>query len=160
VRTKSMDVESFCIRDVITVDADTSIAQCAQSMHDDHVGSLVVTEIKNDRRVPVGIVTDRDIVIEVIACALDPQTITAGDIMAQPLVTARTSEDLMTALARMREHGVRRLPVVDDTGALAGILSADNLWEVLAEEMDGLVRVIKAEQLKEARTRPLLHKSR
>lgn len=151
-----MTVDDLCVHSVVSVERDTPLAQCAKIMHDDHVGSLIVTETRGgNRQVPVGILTDRDITIEVVAFSLDPATITAGDIMAQPLVTAQSGEDIMSVLARMREKGVRRVPIVASDGSLTGILSADNIWEMLAQEVDALVRVMKSEQLREFRTRPL-----
>jgi len=97
--------------------------------------------------------TDRDIAIEVVAFGVAADALTAGDIMSGDPAIAREGDDLLAVLATMRERGVRRLPVVDADGALAGIVSADNLWEVLAEEVDGLVRVIRAEQTRERATR-------
>ncbi len=141
MRSKATTVGEYCVREVVTAGRDTPIVACAKRMHDEHVGSLVVVEQRDGLAVPVGIVTDRDIAIEVVAFEVDASTLTAGD------------DDLLSVLAVMREHGVRRLPVVDAAGALAGIVSADNLLEVLAEEIDGLVRVVKAEQSRERSTR-------
>jgi CBS domain-containing protein len=118
-------------------------------MRSEHVGSVIVAEGSQ----PAGIVTDRDIVIEVVATGLDPATLTAGDIMSTPLATVRESDDILDALARMRERGVRRLGVVDADGRLTGVLAVDNLLEALAEQIDGVVRVLKAEQTKETLTR-------
>jgi len=153
MRAKSTSVADYCVRDVVTVTRDTPVAQCARTMHDEHVGSVVVVEPRDGRRMPVGVLTDRDIAIEVVAFGIDPAALTAGDVMARDLATLREHDDLLAALALMREHGVRRLPVVDAHGALRGIVSADNLVEVLAAELDGLVRVIKAEQTRERGTR-------
>ncbi len=153
MRSKATTVGEYCVREVVTAGRDTPIVGCAKRMHDEHVGSLVVVERRDGRDVPVGIVTDRDIAIEVVAFEVDASTLTAGDVMSTDLALARESDDLLSVLAVMREHGVRRLPVVDAGGALAGIVSADNLLEVLAEEIDGLVRVVKAEQSRERVTR-------
>ncbi|MCM5569271.1 CBS domain-containing protein [Burkholderiaceae bacterium FT117] len=153
MRARSSTVADYCVREVVTVDRDMPIVDCAKLMHDAHVGSLVVIEMKNGRKVPVGMLTDRDIAIEVVAFETAPDALTAGDIMSGDPATATETEDLLAVLATMRERGVRRLPVVGADGALCGIVSADNLWEVLAEEVDGLVRVIKAEQTRERATR-------
>lgn len=136
-------------RNVVTTAADTTLVQCAQLMRNEHVGSVVV--IAQDK--PLGIVTDRDIVIEAVAVQLDPSTLTAGDVMSQPLATVLEDDDLFDALARMREHGVRRLPVVNADGRLTGLLAVDNVLEVLAEQLDSVVRVVKAEQTKETALR-------
>jgi CBS domain-containing protein len=154
MRSKSFHIGDLCIRDVISVQRETPLSTCAKIMHDDHVGSLVVTDGDGAARKPVGIITDRDITIEAVAFSLDPATMTAGDIMSPHLVTARKDEDLLAVLARMREHGIRRVPVVEANGLLYGMLTADNILELLAEEVDGLVHVVKSEQVRELRTRP------
>jgi CBS domain-containing protein len=88
-----------------------------------------------------------------VAVGLDPMILTAGDVMTTPLATVRDADDILDALARMREHGVRRLPVLDDAGHLSGIVTVDNLLEALAEQLDAVVRVIKTEQTRESATR-------
>ena len=153
MRARSSSVADYCVRDVVTVDRDMPITDCAKLMHDEHVGSLVVVDAKGGLKVPFGMLTDRDIAIEVVAFGVAADALTAGDIMSGDPAIAREGDDLLAVLATMRERGVRRLPVVDADGALAGIVSADNLWEVLAEEVDGLVRVIRAEQTRERATR-------
>ncbi len=122
-------------------------------MHDEHTGTVVVIMEKQKLKIPIGIITDRDIAIEVVAFGLDAKTLTAGDLMTPHLATAREDTDLLAALAMMREHGVRRLPVVDSQGALAGIVSADDLLAVMASEMDGLVALVRAEETHERVTR-------
>ena len=83
VATKRISVNAPKLRDAMTVEPDTPLVQCARLMHDANVGSLAVTVLRNGQRVPIGIVTDRDITIEVVAFSLDPNVITAGDIMAR-----------------------------------------------------------------------------
>jgi CBS domain-containing protein len=122
-------------------------------MRAEHVGSVVVVEERGGERRPLGIVTDRDIVIEAVAAGLDAGTLTAGDVMGQRLVTVNEEDDVLTALARMREHGVRRLPVVDRAGRLAGILTIDNLLEAFSEQLEAAVGVVKAEQTRETTLR-------
>lgn len=149
MRVQTALVRDLAVRAVVKVDRETTVADCAKIMRNEHVGSVIVATGSE----PEGIVTDRDIVIEVVAMGLDPAALTAGDIMSTPLATVRESDDLFDALARMRERGVRRLAVVDDAGRLTGVLAVDNLLEVLAEQVDGVVRVLKAEQTKETQTR-------
>jgi CBS domain-containing protein len=102
----------------------------------------------------VGVLTDRDIAIEVVAFGLDPATMTAGDVMSERPAVVEEDDDLLDALAHMRERGVRRLPVVRPDGALAGMLALDNLLEALGEEIDGVLGVMRAQRTKELRTRP------
>jgi CBS domain-containing protein len=146
--TQHITVEQVCVHTVVAIHHDLPIAQCAKIMHDDQVGNLVVTEVHDGLRLPIGILTDRDITIKLVAFSLDPNVFTARDIMAQPLVTARLDESLVSALTRMQLHGVRRLPVVSQTGALLGILEADDIWEIFAEEVDSLERIILAKRAK------------
>jgi CBS domain-containing protein len=153
MRARSTTVDSYCVRNVVTATRETPVARCAQLMHDEHVGGLVIVDERGGQSIPVGMITDRDIAIEVVAFGVDAQTLTAGDIMAGELAVARDDEDLLSVLATMREHGVRRLPVVGADGSLMGIVTADNLWEVLAEEVDGLARVVRAGQTRERKTR-------
>lgn len=153
MRARSSTVADYCIREVVTAGRDMTITACARLMHDRHVGSLVVVENRGGREFPVGILTDRDIAIEVVAFGVNADALTAGDIMSAAPALAQEDEDLLSVLATMRERGVRRLAVIDADGALAGIVSADDLWEVLAETVDGLVRVIRAEQTRERATR-------
>lgn len=153
MRAKTVTVRDLATMQVVTVQPQTTLAECAQIMRTQHVGSVIVVDDKGRRDNPVGIVTDRDIVIETVAVDLDAKTLTAGDVMATPLATVNDSDDILDALAKMRECGVRRLPVVNGDGALAGIIAVDNLLEALAEQLDSIVRVIKAEQTKETALR-------
>lgn len=114
-----------------------------------HVGNLIVAEEKDGKRLPVGIVTDRDLVIEVIAQRVMPDNVTLADIMSVTLVTAHEDDDLMDTIKRMRAKGVRRIPVLDADNALAGILSVDDVIDLLAEELTDLAHLITREQRRE-----------
>ncbi len=153
MRARTVTVRDLAAQEVVTVTPTTTLIECAKIMRTQHVGTVVVIDDQGSTDTPRGIVTDRDIVIEAVAVGLDPATLTASDVMAEPLATVRDSDDILDALARMREHGVRRLPVLDSAGHLAGIIAVDNLLEALAEQLDAVVRVVKAEQTREAMTR-------
>jgi CBS domain-containing protein len=146
-------VRDLANHQVVTVQPTATLAECAQIMRNQHVGSLIVVNDVEQRDTPVGIVTDRDIVIEAVAVGLDPNTLTAADVMTAPLATVREMDDILDALAAMRGHGVRRLPVVNADGALRGIVAIDNLLEAMAEQLDAVVGVIKAGQSKETTLR-------
>lgn len=152
-------VEQVCVHAVATIKQDLSISQCAKIMHDEQVGSLIITEVRDGLHLPIGILTDRDITTKVLAFSLDPHVFTARDIMAQPLVTARMDESLVSALTRMKLHGVRRLPVVSHTGALLGILEAEDIWEIFTEEMDSLESTILAKRSKSLSKQPTPRKA-
>ena len=148
-----MSIGELCNRDVAFAMRETTIAAAARLMRHYHVGSLVVVDEKAGRRVPVGIITDRDIVVEVVATGLDGGTITVGDIMVHEIVTAPESMGVMETIQLMRVKGVRRLPVVDAGGGLAGIVTVDDLLDVLAEELSELARIVVREQVREAQLR-------
>lgn len=144
----------ICGRDVVITTAETTVSQAAKLMRHQHVGSVVVIESTNgDGRKPIGIVTDRDLVVEVMAVDLDPQTITVGDIMPGELVTARADEGALEAMQTMRAKGVRRLPVVDESGYLLGLVAFDDLLEVVTEELSELTHIVRREQARETTTR-------
>lgn len=148
-----MNVGNACTREVVTCLASTSLAEVATRMRDRHVGAVVVIDDEQRRR-PVGVVTDRDIVIEIVATGLDANTITAGDVMLDGLVTVELDSDPIEAARLMRTRGVRRLPVVDRNGALAGIVTLDDLVHLLSTEMGHLARLIERQPKREAQLRP------
>lgn len=148
-----MQVGEICTREVVCANIETTIAAAAKLMRQYHIGDVIVTREDNGRRIPLGIVTDRDVVLGVVAPELNPATLTVGDVMGPELVTAGEFEDVFDAVQRMRNKGVRRIPIVQEDGSLAGILSIDDVIEILAEEMNQLARLISREQLHEQETR-------
>jgi CBS domain-containing protein len=122
----------------------------ARIMRQKHTGDLVVVDDGDeDAREPVGIITDRDIVVEVLAQGLNPATTTVGSIIRTPVVVAHEKEDATTALERMREHGVRRIPVVSDHNRLVGILTVDDLLKLLAADATALTELVSRQQHRE-----------
>lgn len=154
MRSSSLKIRDVAVHEPVTARPTDSIGICARRMHDEHVGCLVVVEESDGDAFPVGVLTDRDIAIEVVAFGLDPATMTAGDVMSERPAVVEEDDDLLDALAHMRERGVRRLPVVRPDGALSGMLALDNLLEALGEEIDGVLGVMRAQRTKELRTRP------
>lgn len=148
-----MAVGELCNREVVVVRRDESALDAARLMRQHHVGDVLVIEERDGRREPVGIVTDRDLVVEIMAPELDPNAITAGDIMGIDLATVRENTGVFEAIQYMRTKGVRRLPVVDERNGLVGILTLDDLLELLSEELLALSKLVGAEQQKEAKSR-------
>ena len=144
-----MPIGEICNREVVIVQADKPALEAARLMRQYHAGDVVVVEERGGLQVPVGIVTDRDLVVEIMAPGLDPAVITVGDIMAPELATVMENIGVFEAIQYMRTRGVRRLPVVDDKGGLIGILTLDDLLELLADELIALVRLVKREQKRE-----------
>jgi len=148
-----MAVGEICNREVVITAKAVSVVDAAKLMRSHHVGDLVVVEEKGGRKHPVGIVTDRDIVVEVVAAGVDPDALKVGDIMGPEVATVRESEGLFEALRYMRDKGVRRMPVVDRDGGLVGILTLDDLLSLLAEEMTELAKLVSHERQREATVR-------
>jgi len=145
-----MAVGEICNREVVIAKKALSVVDAAQLMRTHHVGDLVVVEEKDGRKQPVGIVTDRDIVVEVVAAGVDADALKVGDIMGPEVATVRESEGLFEALRYMRDKGVRRMPVVDSTGGLVGILTMDDMLSLLAEAMTELAKLVSHERQREA----------
>jgi len=149
-----MPIGEICIREVIICNRATNVLEAAQLMRRYHVGDLVIVEELGGKRIPVGLITDRDIVISVIALQADPTRVTAGDLISREIVVVSEDRGVFETIGQMRAHGVRRLPVVDQQGALAGIVSVDDLIELLAEELSKLPKLVSKEQAQEAERKP------
>lgn len=148
-----MPISEICNREVIIVQRNNTILEAAQLMRQHHVGNLVVVEERGGVRVPVGIVTDRDLVVEVMAPAIDQTVLTVGDIMVTELATVKENAGVSETIEYMRAKGVRRVPVVDPSGGLVGIVTLDDMLELLAEELLALAKLVKHEQNKETMSR-------
>lgn len=149
-----MKVGEVCNREVVIVRPDETLLEAAKRMRQRHVGDLVIAQERGGRRFPVGVLTDRDLVIEILAREADPEAITAGD-LADPdaLLSARSGDDLLEALDGMRSRGVRRMPVVDRDGALVGILTMDDVLELLSEQLSDMVKLVARQRQREAAVR-------
>jgi len=141
-----MNVGKYCTRDVIITDTDSSILDVTKLMRTHHVGSVVIVSGNNDDVRPVGIITDRDIVVEVLAKDVPLDSITVQDVMSRSPVLAREDDDLFATMETMRHKGIRRIPVVDSLGLLVGILTTDDLLEIIYEEVGNIVSLVSHEQ--------------
>ena len=148
-----MTIEAICNREVITVQRDATVLHAAMLMREYHVGDVVVIKNHKNKVVPIGIVTDRDLVMEVVATELDCRVITVGDIMLSSLTTAKDSLGVLEVIQLMTSKGVRRMPVVDDGGSLLGIVTLDDLLLLLAKEFGSLSKLVEREQENEATKR-------
>jgi CBS domain-containing protein len=147
-------VGEICMHDPIVATRDMTIAAAAALMRNHHVGSVIVVDrIAGGLSLPLGIVTDRDLVIEVMATGLDPKAITVGDIMAPELATIVATEDTGAAVRLMRVKGVRRLPVVNEDGRLLGLVSFDDVLGVVVEDLQELAETPGLERSRESRQR-------
>lgn len=148
-----MAVGRICTRSVIVVDRAESAREAASLMRKHHVGDLVVTNDRDTERKPLGVVTDRDIVVSVVALGVDPDKITVGDIMSSHAFTAHEDEDELDVAQRMRGLGVRRIPVVDRQGSLVGIVVMDDLLEHLSEGLSSIAHIHDRQREHEATAR-------
>lgn len=137
-----MPIQDLVREDVVTSSRDASITELAQLLRDEGVGSVIVTEGET----PVGIVTDRDLATRVLAEAEDPDGLTAADVMSTDLCVASPNAGFYEAAEVMAENGVRRLPVCTEDDELAGIITADDLTELLADEQQQMAAIIRAQR--------------
>jgi len=148
-----MLLKEICTPDVACCNAGTTVLAAARLMRQKHVGDLVVVDDPEGDQTPLGIVTDRDIVLEVLGRDRDPGATAVHEIMRGPAVVARETEDSAVALERMKLHGVRRLPVLGLDRKLVGIVSLDDLLRQLASDAALIAEVVAREQTREQRSR-------
>ncbi len=148
-----MLLRDVCTMDVACCAAATTAAEAARLMRHHHVGDLVVVADPDAERIPLGVVTDRDLTIEVLAAGLDPAVTTVGELIRHPVVIATESEDTADVIERMRAHGVRRIPVVDGRGAAVGIVTLDDMLRHLAGEIGSLLDIVDLGRRREQRAR-------
>jgi len=140
-----MNAATLCTRAVATCGPLASVAEAAAAMRGLHTGDLVVVREDNGVQVPLGVLTDRDIVLAVVSPDADARALFVADVMSQPAVLAHRGDDVWLLVRRMRQHAVRRLPVVGDDGGLIGIVTLDDLLYAVASLLDEM-RLIAARQ--------------
>jgi CBS domain-containing protein len=143
-----MTAGEVCNRQVVFTRPETPIVDAVGLMKAHHVGDVVVVREPDGKRVPIGILTDRDVALAVEGLLRLPQ-LRVADVMSADLVTSPESENLYDALKKMHSHGIRRLPVVNDRGGLEGILTFDDVVELLSEELTDLAKLVAKEQKRE-----------
>jgi CBS domain-containing protein len=127
-----MSVQAHCQREVQTVSAAASIRATAQQMESNRLGCLIVVDA-HER--PVGVITDRDVVLRGLQQGNDPEQMRAGDIMSKVAAKARGAMPINTAILRMGTDGVRRMPVIDPHGRLAGVFTYDDAMQQVAKNL-------------------------
>ena len=149
-----MTIGSICKRNVAVAPKGESVVDAAKRMRMMHVGTVIVVEEREGRQVPIGILTDRDIVLSIVASDAEHLPfLSIADAMSDDLLTASEETSLVDALKLMQERGVRRLPVVDHSGALAGIVTADDVIRFLADELGEVAKLLNREEQVERRYR-------
>lgn len=148
-----MNVGEHCKRQVVAIGTASDVAVAARLMREAHVGFLVVYEQNDELRRPVGVLTDRDIVLQIVAREVEPRSVTVEDVMTRAPLTAREVDDLPDLLQAMRLAGIRRVPVVDARGALSGIIALDDAIDLVTGLLCEISGSIKSEQRQEWRAR-------
>lgn len=152
-----MNIGTLCSRRIVTVDSSCSLTQAASLMRERHVGALVVTTASSGGTRVTGVVTDRDLVIHVLAQGIDGEDVDIGDLAHPHIASVSEKDDLSHALSVMERHGVRRLLVTNDEQQLIGIVSLDDLTAACASDMDRLSKVIRSGMGREsAETTPVI----
>lgn len=137
-----MLLKDICTPNVVVCTKQTTVLEAARLMRRKHVGDLVVVDDPHEEGVPLGVVTDRDLVIEVLGNGLDPAATTVGSLMRTPVVIAHESEDSAKLIERMRAHGVRRVPVVGHEGEAVGIVSVEDLLRCCVTDVAALLDIM------------------
>jgi len=143
-KERCMNIGTICRHRIVTVDSQAPLTEAATLMREHHVGALIVTREGDDGVRVCGVVTDRDLVLDALANGLDGARVTVGELASPQPVSVSEDDDLDTALALMRDSGVRRLLVVDGDRQLTGIVSLDDLVECCVELVAGLGEVIRS----------------
>lgn len=142
-----MNVGSICSRRVVTAGPQLDMHAAAELMRQEHVGFLVVVpEEPRGPQPPLGVLTDRDIVVAVVAKRADPAAVKVGDVMSLQPMVAGECDPIDLALQTMRRAGIRRLPVVNGRGEVVGVLSLDDLLEFVAREIGNLYGAVRNER--------------
>lgn len=151
-----MDINHICRHEIVTVDSTATLREAAARMREHHVGALIVTVREADVESAIGVLTDRDLAVEVLARELDPGRVTAGALASRNPVSIREDAGVGEAVALMHQAGVRRLLVTGQHGELRGIVSADDLLEVIAGDLAQLSAALRQGIVQEtARRRPV-----
>jgi CBS domain-containing protein len=140
-----MNISDICLPAVTVAYSGMAVSEAARVMREHHVGCLIVVEERESGKMPIGMLTDRDIVLAVVARDLDPRTVPVVEAMSTDVVAVRDDDTVKDVLALMRRRGVRRAPVVDRGGMLVGIVTLDDLLRVVAAQLDDLAAAISKE---------------
>ncbi len=148
-----MPIGDLCQSHVATIDRNSTVHQAARLMREQHVGDVIVCDKTDGKMVPVGILTDRDIVVGLIALDIPTQNVRVEDVMTPTLVTVASDKGVFETIQLMEKYGVRRMPVVDPNGSLCGIVSSGDLLGLLSEEIVSISRLSERQKMREREIR-------
>jgi len=146
-----MDVGRICHRSVATVAPGDSLLDAARLMRDRNVGDVVVVDHRGGKTIPTGVLTDRDIVVRCLA--VDPADLgrlTVADLVTDPVITISEGKELSDAIDVMHRSGIRRIPVVDPSGALVGIITLDDVLGAMSDDLGKVALLVASQRLREA----------
>jgi CBS domain-containing protein len=136
-----MKISEICRSDVVSIDQNASAAEAAKIMKRSRIGSLIAIEEGSNK--PIGIITDRDIVLKVIAEGKDPSSVKIAEFMSKNLYMENQDTDIAEVISMMKEKGIRRVPIIDDESRLCGIVSLDDLCLMVDKEQDNIADIIR-----------------
>ena len=149
-----MLLQKIATKNVVTISANATIEDAAKMMREFHVGDLVVMQNDGHRQLPIGIITDRDIVLSTTAFGIAPWNASVEDTMVSPFITAKATDHVDHVLNLMKEHGIKRIPLIDEEGVLTGIISADDIITFLSSELNDVTKIIPRQRDVEIHRRP------
>jgi len=149
-----MKIGKLCKRHVVYCGVEATALEAARIMRADHVGDVLIVDDRDGRRKPVGIVTDRDLVVQVLAKEVNPNSVCASDVMGRELIVADEHEELHETVRRMRWKGIRRIPVVNADGDLVGIAAVDDMSEILIETLADVSKISERQRAVEEQLHP------
>lgn len=139
---------------VVTIRAGASVVEAARLMRENHVGTVVIVGHNRSMLAPVGLITDRDIVVGPIAAGVtDLESLKVEDIANHDLIVAEADQEISDVARVMLTSGVRRVPVVNAAGALVGIVSYDDLMSKMADDLADLTRLYSRQRRRETKAR-------
>ena len=136
-----MSVGELGPADVVTIDPDSDLGDVAETLEGENVGAIVVVD---DEAAPVGIVTDRDVALQVHQTD-DVASMSVEEVMTEELATIRADAEPMEISRQIDEHNVRRFPIVDEDGSLTGIVTLDDLVATIGEQLENVTDTIEAQ---------------
>ncbi len=145
-----MFVTDVMTKDVVSLSKDATLNEAAEMMREYQVGSIVVVKAEKNKLLPVGVLTDRDIVVEVVAQNVDGRKLIVEDVMSRNIVTVVNTASLSVVIQIMEQSGIRRVPVVDEKGSLCGIITADDIASYLGSASQSLSKVPKIQRAMES----------
>jgi len=149
-----MKIGDYCNREVVIMPGDESVKMAAELMRTHHVGDIVLVEERDGQCYPIGIITDRDLVVEVMALGLDASALVVQDLITRSILIVHEEDSLFDCLELMRIKGVRRLPVVNAEKVLIGIITLDDITALLTGMLYNIVGIVDRQQKNEINQRP------